>query len=115
MISAWKRRHLNGVEISIKAVPLSSQNNAEFTAFLPVSQHSPVVQYDGIWLSMQTQQDRIKGDSRKCKRHQKKGTRIVVLVALGLWTDGGHKRRIFDREVAYQEDKASWQQLVHRL
>src|SRR5258708_9391498 len=37
---AWKLRHLNSFEVSIKSVPLSSQNNAEFTASLPFSQHS---------------------------------------------------------------------------
>jgi transposase-like protein len=46
------------------------------------------VQFDGIWLSMQTQQDGIHEDSRKRKRHRKSGKRMVVLVALGLWTEG---------------------------
>jgi transposase-like protein len=39
----------------------------------------------------------------------------VVLVALGLWTDEGHKRHILDGEVADKEDKAAWERLVQRL
>src|SRR6266702_6708486 len=51
----------------------------------PISEVPAVVQFDGIWLSMQTQQDGIHEDSRKRKRHGKSGKRVVVL---GLWTDG---------------------------
>ena len=39
----------------------------------------------------------------------------MVLVALGLWTDGSGKRQILDWEVANQEDKAAWERLVQRL
>jgi hypothetical protein len=81
----------------------------------PITEVPAVVQFDGIWLSLQTQQDGIKEDSRKRKRHSKRGKRIVVLVALGLWTDGSHKRHILDWEVADQEDKAAWERLVQRL
>ena len=66
-----------------------------------------MVQFDGIWLSMQTQQEGITEDSRKRKRHHKRGKRIVVLVALGLWTDGIGKRHILDWEVPDQEDQAA--------
>src|SRR6266849_7524883 len=40
MISAWKWRHLNGVVVSMKLVPLASQNTVEFTSSLTFSQHS---------------------------------------------------------------------------
>jgi hypothetical protein len=33
--------HLKGMEVSMKSVPHSSQNTVEFTASLPISQHSP--------------------------------------------------------------------------
>ncbi len=36
----------------------------------------------------------------------------MVLVALGMWTDGSHKRQILDWEVADQEDKAAWERGV---
>jgi len=39
----------------------------------------------------------------------------VVLVALGLWTDGSGKRRILDWEVADKEEQAAWERLVQRL
>jgi hypothetical protein len=81
----------------------------------PISDVPAVVQFDGIWLSLQTQQAGFKEDSRKRKRHQKGGKRMVVLVALGLWTDGSGKRHILDWEVADKEDKTAWERLVQRL
>ena len=54
-------------------------------------------------------------ESRKRKRRQKRGKRIVVLVALGLWTDGSGKRQILDWEVADKEEQATWERLVQRL
>jgi putative transposase len=81
----------------------------------PIEDVPAVVQFDGIWLSLQTQQDGIHEDSRQRKRHCKRGKRMVVLVALGLWTDGSGKRRILDWEVADQEEQAAWERLVQRL
>lgn len=81
----------------------------------PISDVPAVVQFDGIWLSLQTQQTGIKEDSRKRKRRQKRGKRIVVLVALGLWTDGSQKRQILDWEIADQEEQPAWERLVQRL
>ena len=81
----------------------------------PIKEVPAVVQFDGIWLSMQTQQEGVHEDSRKRKRHRKRGKRIVVLVALGLWTDGSGKRQILDWEVADKEEQATWERLVQRL
>jgi len=81
----------------------------------PISEVPAVVRFDGIWLSMQTQQDSLYEDRRKRKRHRTRGKRMVVLVALGLWTDGSGKRQILDWEVAEQEDQAAWERLVQRL
>jgi Transposase, Mutator family len=81
----------------------------------PISEVPAGVGLDGIWLSMQTQHDRIHEESRKRKRHCKSGKRIVVLVALGLWTDGSRKRRILDWEVAEKEEQAAWERLIQRL
>jgi putative transposase len=81
----------------------------------PISDVLAVVQFDGIWLSLQTQQEGFKEDSRKRKRPQKQGKCMVVLVALGLWTDGSGKRHILDWEVADQEDETAWERLVQRL
>jgi putative transposase len=81
----------------------------------PIQEVPAVVQFDGIWLSMQTPQDGIHEDSCKRKRQRKRGKRIVVLVALGLWTDGSGKRRILDWEIAEKEEQATWERLVQRL
>lgn len=81
----------------------------------PITEVPAVVQFDGIWLSMQTQQDGIHEDSRKRKRHGTSGKRVVVLVALGLWTDESGKRRILDWEIADQEEQPAWERLVQRL
>lgn len=74
-----------------------------------------VVQFDGVWLIMQTQQDDLYEDRKKRKRQCKHCKRIVVLVALGLWTDGSGKRHILDWELADQEDQTAWERLVQRL
>jgi transposase-like protein len=81
----------------------------------PITDVPAVVQFDGIWLSMQTQQASIQEDSRTRKRHQKRGKRMVVLVALGLWIDGSGKRHILDWEIADQEEQPAWERLVQRL
>ncbi len=81
----------------------------------PIEDVPAVVQLDGIWLSMQTQQDGLYEDSRQRKRRRTSGKRIVVLVALGLWTDGSGKRHILDWEIADQEEQAAWERLVQRL
>jgi transposase-like protein len=40
---------------------------------------------------------------------------MVVLVTLGLWTDGSGKRHMLDWEVAEKEEQAAWERLVQRL
>lgn len=57
----------------------------------PLEAVPSVIQFDGIWLSLQTQTNEaetIKPNKRGRKRHQRTGKRKVVLVALGLWSDG---------------------------
>ena len=74
-----------------------------------------VVQFDGIWLRVQTQTDTVKLDKRQRKRKKRKGKKVVVLVALGLWTDGSGKREILDWQVADGESKAAWEPNVASL
>ena len=74
-----------------------------------------VVQFDGIWLRLQTQTETIKVDKRGRKRHTRTGKKVVILVALGLWTDGSGKREILDWQVTNGEGKAAWETLVNRL
>jgi Transposase, Mutator family len=75
----------------------------------PITEVPAVVQCDGIWLRVQTQTDAIKVDKRGRKRKKRKGKKVVVLVALGLWTDGSDKREILDWQVADGESKAAWE------
>jgi len=81
----------------------------------PIGNVPAVVQFDGIWLRLQSQTDTIKVDKCQRKRKKRKGKKVVVLVALGLWTDGSGKREILDWQVADGESKAAWEPFVHRL
>src|SRR5712692_7853546 len=80
-----------------------------------ITEVSARVQFDGIWLRVQTQTETVKLDKRGRKRKKRKGKKVVVLVALGLWTDGSGKREILDWQVADGESKAAWEPFVHRL
>jgi len=81
----------------------------------PITDVPAVVQFDGIWLREQTQSETIKPDKRGRQRHQRSGKKVVLLVALGFWTDGSGKREILDWHIADGEDKASWEMLVNRV
>jgi hypothetical protein len=84
--------------------PLLQQARSE-----PITDVPAVVQFDGIWLRVQTQTDTVKLDKRGRTRKKRKGKKVVVLVALGLWTDGSGKREILDWQVADGESKAAWE------
>lgn len=81
----------------------------------PLGAIPAVVQLDGIWLTIQTQEDSIKLDKAGRKRHKRSGKRVVILVALGLWGDGSGQRQILDWELAESESGAAWQLLLERL
>src|SRR5260370_19119129 len=81
----------------------------------PLREVPPVVQFDGIWLRMQTQTDTVKLDTRQRPRKKRVGKKVVLLVALGFWTDGSGRREILDWQVADGESKAAWEPFVHRL
>src|SRR5712691_96705 len=55
-----------------------------------------VVQLDGIWLTVQTQNETERRDKRHRRRKERTGKRVVVLVALGFWSDGTGRREILD-------------------
>ncbi len=65
-------------------------------------QHFPeaptVVQCDGMWVTIQGQEGDIKPDKRQRNRHQRRGKKVVILVAMGFWPDG--RREILDWQVA---------------
>ncbi len=74
-----------------------------------------VGQLDGIWLTIQSQSDKEKPDRRKRQRKERKGKRVVVLVALGFWNDGSGRREIIDWEIAKSEEHTEWEKLLNRL
>jgi putative transposase len=80
-------------------------------------QHFPkaptVVQCDGIWVTIQDQEEEIKLDKRGRKRRERSGKKIVILVALGFWPDG--RREILDWQVATSEDHTEWEPFLKRL
>ncbi len=90
--------------------PLLRQARSELIVDVPA-----VVQFDGIWLRVQTQAETVKLDKRQRRRKKRKGKKMVLLVALGLWTDGSGKREVLDWQVADGESKAAWEPFVHRL
>ena len=90
--------------------PLLRQARSE-----PLGDMPAVVQFDGIWLHKQIQTEAVKLDKRGRKRKKRKGKKVVLLLALGLWTDGSGKREILDWQVADGESKAAWEPFVHRL
>ncbi len=79
----------------------------------PLADIPPVIQFDGIWVTIQSQQEKIKPDTRQRQRHQRSGKKQVVLVALGFWEDG--RREVLDWQIARSEDHSEWEVLVHRL
>src|SRR5260221_587974 len=88
--------------------PLAKQAHTE-----PISKVPPVIQLDGIWVTITSQQEKIKPDKRKRQRKQRTGCKMVILVALGFWPDG--RREILDWQIARSEDHHEWEVLVQRL
>jgi len=80
----------------------------------PVDDVPDVIQFDGIWLTIQEENGAVRYDKRNRTRHEKKGKRVVVLVALGFWQHG-EKREIVDWQIAKSEGHEQWEQFLHRL
>jgi putative transposase len=92
-------------------------NQAEQLVHRMREQHFPeaptVVQCDGIWLTIQDQGEEIRQDSRQRKRRVRSGKKVVILVALGFWSDG--RREILDWQLAKSEDHTEWEPFLNRL
>jgi hypothetical protein len=74
-----------------------------------------VVQFDGIWLRYQEPTGQTKRDRRGRQRAERRGKKVVLLVAVGFWADGSGKRAILDWELAEGESQPEWQRLLDRL
>ena len=73
----------------------------------------PVVQFDGIWLTIVEQEETVKIGKKGRKRKKRLGKHVVVLVALAFWPDG--RREVLDWEIASSEAHTEWQKLLERL
>jgi len=75
-----------------------------------------VIQLDGIWVTVTTEGEAVLRDRRHRARHQREGKKMVILVALGFWTENGEeKREIIDWQIAESEKHEEWEVLLHRL
>lgn len=75
---------------------------------------SDVIQLDGIYVTIQGQNETVKHDKRNRARHERKGQKMVVLVALGFWQDD-ERRAVVDWQIAKSEDHKEWETLLNRL
>jgi putative transposase len=73
----------------------------------------PVVQFDGIWVTIQSEGEKIKPDTQKRHRKQRTGKKQVILVALAFWEDG--RREVLDWQIAQSEEHTHWEVLLNRL
>jgi len=73
----------------------------------------PVVQFDGIWVTIQGCTEKIKQDKKKRNRKQRTGKKQVILVALAFWEDG--RREVLDWHIAQSEEHTHWEVLLNRL
>jgi len=81
----------------------------------PITHVPAVIQFDGIWVRLHVPTGSLKTDRSLRRRQQRKGKRMVLLVALGLWADGSGRREILDWELAEGETQPDWQRLLDRL
>ncbi len=73
----------------------------------------PIVQLDGIWVTIQREGEKIKPDAKKRQRKQRTGKKQVILVALAFWEDG--RREVLDWHIAPSEEHTHWEVLLNRL
>lgn len=82
----------------------------------PLEQVPEVIQLDGIWVTVTTEGEVVLRDRRNRARHQREGKKMVILVALGFWTENGkEKREIVDWQIAESEKHEEWEVLLRRL
>ena len=65
-------------------------------------------------MTIQEEKGAVRYDKRNRTRHEKKGKKVVVLVALGFWQQG-EKQEIVDWQIAKSEDHTQWEDFLTRL
>jgi Transposase, Mutator family len=80
----------------------------------PIEDVPDVIQCDGIWLTLQEGNQTVQYDTRHRARRERKGKRVVVLVALGFWQHR-EKPEIVDWQIAKGEGHTEWEVFLKRL
>jgi len=80
----------------------------------PIDDAPDVIQCDGIWMTVQEGNQTIQYDKRNRARRERKGKRVVVLVALGFWKDR-EKPELVDWHLASGEGHREWESFLNRL
>lgn len=78
-----------------------------------VTLSQPVHRVKADVITIQSQQETIKTDTRKRQRRKRTGHKMVILVALGFWSDG--RREVLDWQMARSEEHQEWEVLLQRL
>jgi transposase-like protein len=73
----------------------------------------PIIQLDGIWVTIQREGEKMKPDAKKRLRKQRTGKKEVISVALAFWEDG--RREVLDWHIAPREEHIHWKVLLNRL
>jgi hypothetical protein len=79
----------------------------------PITPGPSIVQFDGIWVPIESAGEEIKVDKKQRKRKRRSGKKHVILVALAFWEDG--RREVLDWHIAPSEEHTHWEVLLTRL
>ncbi|MGQ9854998.1 MAG: IS256 family transposase [Candidatus Oleimicrobiaceae bacterium] len=80
----------------------------------PIKDVPDILQVDGLPFGVMEKTGEIKLDKKKRRRAKKKGSKRILLVALGIWSEAGQKQ-ILDFEIVRQEGYQEWKTLLNRL
>ncbi len=101
----WSSERINQLECLV--------HQFHHTAFEQIPE---VIQLDGIWVTITEQGEVVVYDRRDRARHEREGKKMVILVALGFWTENGkEKREVVDWQIAESEKHEEWKVLLDRL
>ena len=79
----------------------------------PITPGPSIVQFDGIWVPIESTGEEIKLDKKQRKRKRRSGKKQVILVALAFWEDG--RREVLEWQIAPSEEHTHWEVLLNRL
>lgn len=74
----------------------------------------PVVRVDGIWITLMKTTGEYRQDKKGRRRKVKKGKRVSILVAQGIWPESG-RQEVIGWVIADGEDQVGWSDLFFQL